>query len=120
MAKRGHMWLRRSLIGLLATALVLPTVSAFAEGRPFPVGAKRGVMTPALFPEIEIDGKTRRMSPGGRIFGSNNLIVMSGAIQGSKLAVNYLEDNQGSIQTVWILTAYEAKQAAPKPPPKIQ
>ena len=120
MATRGHLWFRRSLIALVALAVTLPALPAFADGRLFPVGAKRGKMTPATFPEIIINGNTRRMAPGGRIIGPKNTIVMSSSIQGSNLVVNYLEDGQGSIRTVWLLTEYEADQPPPKPPATVQ
>ena len=120
MTQHGYSSFRRALIALLAAATVLPALPAWAEGRNFPVGARRGTMTPGQFPEIVINGNTRRMAPGGRIFGKKNLIVMSSSIQGSGLAVNYLEDAQGSIQTVWILTDFEAQQPPPKPPAAIQ
>lgn len=119
MAKHGFMPFRRTLIGLLATALVLPALPALAAGRPFPVGAQRGTMTPGPFPQIIINGKIRRMAPGCRIFGQNNLIILSNSIQGSNLLVNFLEDGQGNILTVWILTAVEASQPAPAPAAKL-
>jgi hypothetical protein len=106
---------RRALIGLLAAATVLPALPALADGRNFPAGARRGTMTPAVFPEIIINGDTRRMAPGGRILSQNNLIVMPASVTGSKLRVNYLENPDGSIQKIWILTAVEAEQPPPKP-----
>jgi hypothetical protein len=102
---------RRFLIGLLSA---VATFSAFAFDRPFPPDAKRGVMSPALFPAIEIDGKSRALAAGARIWNQDNLIEMPASLRGSDFIVNYTEDHQGDIDRVWILTAEEAK----KPPAK--
>ena len=67
-------------------------------------------MTPAAYPEIVIDGASRQLSPGARIWGDNNLIQMPASLRGSDLPVNYTEDNQGQIDRVWILTTEEASE----------
>ncbi len=104
------MW-RRLFLSVLAAcvagALMLP---ATASARPFPANAKRGKMTPAAHPQIVIDGKTRQLSPGARIWGDNNLIQMPASLRGSDLVVNYTEDNQDQIDRVWILTPEEASE----------
>ncbi len=96
---------------LTAALLTLAAASAFAMERPFPPVAKRGVMNPAPFPEIVINGQARRMSMGARIFNERNLIQMPASVRGSDLVVNYTEDFQGNIDRVWILTAHEAAQS---------
>ena len=51
-----------------------------------------------------------RLSPGVRIKGPNNLIVMSGMLVGQRVLVNYVRNQQGLIQDVWILSAIEAQE----------
>ena len=96
---------------LAFVACLLPTV-ADAQGvtRTFPDKAKRGVFQVTMPPEILLDGAPARLSPGARIKGQNNLIVMSGTLVGQKLRVNYVRDGQGLIHDVWILNDAEAKQ----------
>lgn len=112
---------RRSLIalaGLTAAVLSLPALaqedSPDVLPREFPPNAKRGRMTPAYYPEIVIDGKTRRLSPSSRIFNQENLIEMPAALRGSGIAVFYTEDRDGDIDRVWILTREEARRSRPR------
>ncbi|WP_245549131.1 hypothetical protein [Noviherbaspirillum massiliense] len=88
---------------------------ALAFERPFPAGAKRGKMTPAMYPSIIMDGKTRRLSAGARIWNQNNTIDMPASLRGNNLVVNYTENAQGEIDRVWILSPEEARKPAPKP-----
>jgi hypothetical protein len=80
------------------------------EMRNFPKAAKRGVLEVVAPPEIKINGKPERLSPGARIRGSNNLIVMSGTLMGKEIVVNYVRDTQGMVHDVWILNAIEARE----------
>lgn len=105
------MWRRPLLIILLSAVTAL---QAWAFERPFPPTVKRGTMSPAAHPEIVIDGKVRRLSPGARIWNQRNLIEMPAALRGSELPVNYTEDIQGKIDRVWILTADEASRPVKK------
>lgn len=88
----------------------MAALPAAALDRPFPAPTKRGKMTPAAHPAIVIDGKTRQLSPGARIWNENNLIEMPAALRGSDLMVNYTENDQGDIDRVWILTPEEARE----------
>ncbi|RBA23272.1 hypothetical protein [Herminiimonas fonticola] len=105
----------RTRILLISVAFAVTSFSAQAFERPFPAGAKRGVMTPAVAPAIIINDKTRTLTAGARIWNQNNTIDMPAALRGSKLPVNYTEIASGEIDRVWILTEEEAKQAPPKP-----
>lgn len=104
------MWRRSFLIVLLTTICALP---AWAFERPFPANAKRGEMSPGRYPEIVIDGKTRRLSVGARIWSQKNLLVLPAYLKGDDLTVNYTEDFQGEINRVWILTPAEASRPLP-------
>jgi hypothetical protein len=107
------MWSRGFLVIFLALFITVPA-SAFE--RPFPPAAKRGTMSPARHPEIVIDGNTRNLSPGARIWNQDNLIELPAALRGNEFVVNYTEDDQGAIDRVWILTRDEASKALPKLP----
>lgn len=72
-------------------------------------------MSPAVYPEITIDGTARHLSAGARIWNQNNLIEMPAYLRGSDLTVNYTENAQGDIDRVWILTDEEANRPPPAP-----
>ena len=103
---------------LISCALALASLSAHAFERPFPTEAKRGVMTPANYPVVVINDKTRTLSAGARIWNQDNMIEMPAALRGSQFAVNYTEDGNGDIDRIWILTADEAQKTPPKPLPQ--
>ena len=101
---------RRPLLATLFTLALLP-VTSFAQNtlvRPFPPHALRGTMVVTQPPVITMDGKPAQLSPGARIKGQNNLLVMSGAISGQELTVNYTVEQHGMVHDVWILTEAEA------------
>ena len=96
---------------LMGAACLLPGL-AEAQGlavRQFPAKALRGLMEVTAPPNIMLDYKPRRLSPGARIKDSKNLIVMSASLVGKELLVNYVADPQGMIHEVWILTPAEAQ-----------
>ncbi|MDR3372013.1 hypothetical protein [Rhodoferax sp.] len=96
---------------LASAACLSPSVSqAQTEVRQFPDSALRGMLEVTTPPQILINGQAERLSPGARIKAQNNLIVMSGTLVGQSLLVNYVRNQQGLIQDVWILTAAEAQQ----------
>jgi hypothetical protein len=103
-------------IGLIATLLCLCTVTFAQEKvRPFPPKAQRGEMQMTNPPDMLIDGKPERLSPGARIRGTNNMVVMSGAIIGPTFTINYVRESHGLIHEVWILNATEAQTPLPAP-----
>ena len=71
-------------------------------------------MTPANYPEIMINGQSRQLAPGARIWNADNLIEMPAALRGSDFVVNYTEDVQGAIDRVWILDTEEASEPLAK------
>lgn len=105
------MWRRSVFLCFFSVVLAIP---AFAFERPFPSHAKRGKMTPAVWPEIVIEGKTRRLAPGARIWNKHNLIEMPSSLRGRDMTVNYTEDHQGDIDRVWILSEEEAQESIQK------
>lgn len=87
--------------------LVVATASAQMAVRQFPPTVKRGVMTVTAPPAIMINGSAMRLSPGVRIRGPNNMLVMSGALIGHQYAVSYLLEPQGMVREIWILSQAE-------------
>jgi hypothetical protein len=108
--------LSRATLTLLAAALLLPSLNALADVRPFPPHAQRGKMTPGYYPDLTIDGKKRQLAAAGRIFNQDNMIEMPASLRGSDIVVNYTVDAMGYIDRVWILTKEEAAQAPPASP----
>lgn len=101
--------LRCALIAL-ALAAALPA-SAQQVQRNFPATALRGELTVVNPPEVVLNGQPARLAPGARIKGGSNLLVMSGAIVGQKLVVNYTVDTYGLVKDVWLLRADEATRS---------
>lgn len=105
----------RCATALFVAALIACPAIAQPVQRPFPATALRGEVAFGQPPEIALNGQPARLSPGARIRGSNNLIVMSGALIGRSAVVHYVVDSSGLVRDVWILTDEErAKQPWPK------
>jgi hypothetical protein len=108
-----------AVMAAMATApLALPALAQTGETvkpnvRPFPPLAKRGELVIVTPPEVVMDGKADRLSPGVRIRDANNSLVLSGTLVNLKLPVRYLRDNTGLVHVVWVLNAEEARQKMP-------
>ncbi len=101
-------------MSLLGALTVLPALSqaqtALQPGeREFPSKALRGSLQVIAPPNVLLNGQPARLSPGARIKGTTNTLVMSASLVGSNVLVNYVRDMQGLIHEVWILTAQEAQ-----------
>ena len=81
--------------------------------RQFPAKALRGEMVVLAPPVISMDGKRDRLSVGARIRDANNHFTLSTPLLNKPLVVNYVRDNTGLVQEVWILNAEEAKEKRP-------
>jgi hypothetical protein len=81
--------------------------------RSFPANALRGTLIVAQPPDILLDGQPARLSPGSRIRGANNMLVLSGQLVNQKLTVNYTVESQGMVHDVWILTDAETEEKRP-------
>lgn len=95
----------------LGLFLSLFALSALALDRPFPQNAKRGTMSPAIYPNIVIDGKLRRLTAGSFIRNQDNLIQMPATLAKGEYKVNYTVNIQGDIVNIWMLTDVEASQS---------
>ncbi|TAG24749.1 MAG: hypothetical protein EAZ37_15285 [Burkholderiales bacterium] len=78
--------------------------------RKFPANALRGKLVVTQAPEILIDGKPERLSPGSRIRDPGQRLVMSASITDQEFIVNFVRNPRGEVQEVWILNELEAKQ----------
>ena len=98
----------RTLLGPVAVFLTLGLAQAQDIIRQtIPGDAKLGVMQVTLPPEVLLDGKVDRLSPGARIRAENNMMVVSGTLSGQALLVAYVREPQGMLHEVWILNAAE-------------
>jgi hypothetical protein len=96
-------------LGLLGA--MLSGMALAEEGlRQFPKHALRGYLVVTTAPQVQLDGKEDRMSPGARIRNTQNTIVMPAALRGQALVVNYVREMNGLIHEVWILTPREAEE----------
>ena len=105
--------LRSTLASVLLTTtlLVLANMASAQEAvRPFPPAAKRATLQVTYPPDILLNGQAARLSPGARIRGTNNMLVLSASLAGQTLLVNYVKDSQGMVHEVWVLNATEAQQ----------
>jgi hypothetical protein len=101
----------------VAACLLLPLVATLAHAqmapRKFPPNALRGTLVVAQPPNILLDGQPARLSPGSRIRGTNNMLVLSGNLVNQQVTVNYTLEAQGMVHDVWILTDAEAEEKRP-------
>jgi hypothetical protein len=103
------------LVAVLMT-LALPASAQTASSdsslsvRQFPKTALRGVLVVKAPPEVSLNGKPDRLSPGARIRNLNNNFVTPGALVDQELLVNYTRDSIGQVYEVWVLSAEEAKE----------
>ncbi|MFN4359304.1 MAG: hypothetical protein ACK4F4_01110 [Hylemonella sp.] len=85
---------------------------------PISAKAKAGVLRIVTPPEVLLNGKPARLSPGSRIRGTNNLMVMSASLIGQDLKVLYTLEPTGLVHEVWIMTMREIiAHTPPKPLP---
>jgi len=100
----------------VACCAVSLATSAQTSLRPFPPKAQRGVMQITQPPELLLDGRQDRLSPGARIHGTNDMLLMSGALIGQAVVVNFVREPAGQVHEVWILSDAEAAQKRPVNP----
>lgn len=101
------MWTRRFLISFFLAVSVL---SAHAFDRPVSPLAKRGTMSPAIYPAIVINGKMRNLAVSARIWNEDNLIEQPAYLRATEVVVNYTENQDGDIDRIWILSKDEASR----------
>ncbi len=110
--------MNRCFSGILKLAAVLAlSLPLLAQAqRPIPIKSLRGDIAFGQPPEVAVNGQAARLSPGARIKGPDNLLVMSGSLVGRKLVANYAVDTYGLVHEVWLLTPAEAALPWPRTP----
>jgi hypothetical protein len=81
-----------------------------------PQQLRTGMLVVTQPPNVLLDGKPDRLSPGARIRASNNMLVLSGTLVGQTLAVRYLREPQGLIHEVWIQSSTQSLTRPPASP----
>jgi hypothetical protein len=82
-------------------------VAAQTFARSFPEKAQRAQMQVGIAPEIKLNGRPDRLSPGARIRGTNNMLIPPSSMVGQEVTVNYVRDAGGYVHELWILTEHE-------------
>ncbi len=90
-----------------------PAVAGY-NYRSFPVRALRGELIVVAAPEVRVNGKPSRLSPGSRIRNETNMIVMASTLTNQRVVVNYTFDLTGQIQDIWILSSNERSLTWPR------
>ena len=94
---------------LLAGFALAPITQAAAQGfvREAPKDVVRGRLTVTAPPQVMLNDKPDRLSPGSRIRGLDNLLILSASVVGQDLPVVYRRDAAGLIHEAWVLTPEE-------------
>ncbi len=101
--KRFH-W----LAGLLLLSCALLT-----QARDLPHNTLRGNMTTDVYPDVIINGKLRTLAVGNQVRDERNHMRIYNKLPAGSYNVAYLEDKDGKILRVWILTEDEAAESGP-------
>ena len=99
--------MNRCRMFFIALAVFAGLASAQGIRREAPKDVVLGKMVVTAPPQITLDGKPDRLSPGSRIRDLNNMIVLSGGLVGKTLPVVYKRDSAGLVHEAWILTDAE-------------
>ena len=95
---------------ILTTALMAPQPVAAQPvfERNFPQNALRGQLSfGSIPPEAVLNEVKTRLAPGARIFGQNNMMVMSDTLRGQTFVVHYTRDLLGQPKDIWLLRPEE-------------
>ena len=94
--------------------LLCISLNALADDRSFPAQAKRGALSITKMADLVIDGKLKLTTPSTRIYSEDGMLITASTLDAVKAPVNYIENEFGEIETLWLLTAEEAKASEPK------
>lgn len=98
------------LTAALLAAPLAPHAQTIVREAPRDVQPARLVVTAP--PEITLNGKPDRLSPGARIRNTNNLLLLSASVVGQELPVVYRRDAAGLVHEAWVLTPEEYARVA--------
>lgn len=92
-----------------------PAVTAATAGtRNFPPDARRGKLVIGTMPEVTLNGKAIRTTPGFRLFSTEGRLLMAHTLAGQSLLVNYqIEPSTQWLHAAWVLTPEEAALKRP-------
>jgi len=93
--------MRHRLLSIFA-ALVAAMLLSACGSKMSVDGSSVGVMTAGQLPEVTIDGKAMRLSPGARIYNPNNLTITPNQVP-ANTRVRYKTDAMGHVSQVWVL-----------------
>jgi hypothetical protein len=93
-------------LALILSSFSLPSMAQLQ--RNFPSNALRGELVVGDIPDVKVNGAAGRFSPGARIRGQNNILLLLGGLVGSRYLVHYTLDMAGEVKDVWVLTSEEA------------
>ncbi|HSV45365.1 MAG TPA: hypothetical protein VLJ58_06195 [Ramlibacter sp.] len=93
-------------------ALALWALAAQAQVLP-PADAQHARLTIGTVPpDVLVNDRPDRLSPGSRIRNLNNMITLSASIAGKTFPVVYKRDAAGLVHDVWMLSAEEERKLA--------
>ena len=94
--------------GVIAYASAWPTLAQAQQHRSFSAQVLRGELVIGLPPQVVLNGQDRRLAPGARIRGEDNLLKLPASLSGQRLVVHYtVEASTGLLADVWILNPTE-------------
>jgi hypothetical protein len=96
--------MRKGLVLLVISLSLLSTV--WAQQRVFPENARAGALRNVQHPEVNINNRWYRLSPGVRIINQQNMTILPTMLPSSG-PVAYTQDAMGFISSLWLLTPYE-------------
>ena len=103
----------RDLLVVASIAFTLQTATAqlSSQTRKLPEKVKYGELLVVLPPLVKLNGKDDRLAPGARIYGKDNLLVLSGTLVNKPVKVAYIKDTYSLLHQIWILTDAEIRNA---------
>ena len=103
---------------LLLALCFIPAAAAIAQFVRFlPAGELGRTGEKLPLPEVTIDKRVLRLTPGGIIFDQNNRAILHQQLPAGA-EVLYTRDQAGNVQRIYILTDEERVRFAKNPPPK--
>jgi hypothetical protein len=100
-------WIKQTFTCLVLLALAAAAAAQDIIRNP-PKDVKPAMMAVSATPPIvTVDGKADRLSPGVRIRGVNNLLLLPSTLAGQTVPMVYKRDAAGLVHEVWLLTPEE-------------
>jgi len=99
--------MKRWILAIAAAVLAAGAGAQETVLRTPPPDVKPGQLQITTPPQVVLDGKVDRLSPGARIRDTRNLMVRSATLAGQTVPVLYRREFGGQVHDVWILTPEE-------------